>query len=107
MVQIGEASEQAGLSTKTIRYYEEIGLIPPAKLMANGYRAYSEDELDRLRFIRTVGALNFPLEDIEEILAFRDRGKPCSYVMRLMEAQIEGISLRIRALGSLREELRR
>lgn len=108
MYQIGEASNQTGLSRKTIRYYEEIGLVPPAKRMANGYRIFSEDDLDRLRFIRSARALDFPLEDIEEILAFRDRGEPpCSYVMTLMEEQIDGISQRIFELERLRQELRR
>lgn len=106
MVQIGEASRQTGLSTKTIRYYEEVGLIPPPARTANGYRLYGEEDLERLRFIRSARALGFPLEDIEEILAFRDRGEPpCSYVMDLMGRQIEEISERIRDLERLREEL--
>ena len=108
MYQIGEASEQTGQTTNTIRYYEEAGLIPPAERMANGYRIYSDEDLERLRFIRSARALDFPLEDIEEILAFRDRGEPpCRYVMTLMEEQIDGISQRIRELEQLRAELRR
>jgi DNA-binding transcriptional MerR regulator len=108
MYQIGEASIQTGLSTKTIRYCEEIGLIPPAERSSNGYRIFSEEDLDRLRFIRSARALNFPLEDIDEILAFRDQGEPpCRYVMALMQKQIEEISERIRELEALREELRR
>lgn len=108
MYQIGEGSIQTGLSTKTIRYYEEIGLIPPAERSSNGYRIFSEEDLDRLRFIRSARALNFPLEDIDEILAFRDQGEPpCRYVMALMQKQIEEISERIRELKALREELRR
>jgi DNA-binding transcriptional MerR regulator len=76
--------------------------------MANGYRIYSDDDLDRLRFIRSARALDFPLEDIEEILAFRDRGEPpCRYVMTLMEGQIDGISQRVHELELLRDELRR
>jgi DNA-binding transcriptional MerR regulator len=108
MYQIGEASEQTGLTAKTIRYYEEAGLIPPAERMANGYRIYRDEDLDRLRFIRSARALDFPLEDIEEILAFRDRGEPpCRYVMTLMEEQIDGISQRIQELEQLRGELGR
>ncbi|MDF1501239.1 MAG: heavy metal-responsive transcriptional regulator [Anaerolineales bacterium] len=108
MYQIGEASEQTGLTAKTIRYYEEAGLIPPADRKPNGYRIYGDDDLDRLRFIRSARALAFPLEDIEEILAFRDRGEPpCLYVMTLMEDQIDSISQRILELERLRDELRR
>lgn len=108
MYQIGEGSIQTGLSTKTIRYYEEIGLIPPAERSSNGYRIFSEEDLDRLRFIRSARALNFPLEDIDEILAFRNQVEPpCRYVMALMQKQIEEISERIHELKALREELRR
>lgn len=108
MYRIGQASSQTGLSKKTIRYYEEIGLIPPARRLPNGYRSYGDEDLERLRFIRSARALDFPLEDIEEILAFRDRGEPpCLYVMKLMEEQIDGISQRIRELEQLRAELRR
>jgi DNA-binding transcriptional MerR regulator len=108
MYQIGEASMQTGLSTKTIRYYEHIGLIPPPERSSNGYRIFAEEDLERLRFIRSARALNFPLKDIDEILAFRDQGEPpCRYVMALMQKQIEEISERIRELEGLSEELRR
>jgi len=76
--------------------------------MSNGYRIYSDEGLDRLRFIRSARALDFTLEDIEEILAFRDRGEPpCQYVMTLMQSHIDEISHRIVELERLRDELRR
>ncbi len=106
MIRIGEASIQTGLYTKTIRYYEEVGIILPAERAANGYRIYFEEDLERLRFIRSARALEFSLEDIEEILAFRDRGEPpCSYVMELMQNKIDDISERIHGLEQLRNEL--
>jgi DNA-binding transcriptional MerR regulator len=107
MYRIGEASTRAGVSTKTIRYYEEIGLIPPAERTASGYRMYVDADVDRLRFIRSARALDFSLEDIKEILAFRDREEPpCQYVIDLMEDHIDQISDRIRELERLRNELR-
>ncbi len=106
MYRIGEVSEQTGQSTKTIRYYEEINLTPSAERTANGYRIYTEEDVDRLRFIRSARALDFSLEDIEEILAFRDREEPpCQYVMDLMKDHIDKISDRIRELERLRSEL--
>ena len=106
MYRIGEVSEQTGQSTKTIRYYEEINLTPSAERTANGYRIYTEEDVDRLRFIRSARALDFSLEDIEEILAFRDREEPpCQYVMDLMKDHIERISDRIKELERLRSEL--
>jgi len=52
MFQIGELSQHADVPEKTIRYYEEIGLLPPARRSANGYRLYDEADVERLRFIR-------------------------------------------------------
>jgi DNA-binding transcriptional MerR regulator len=107
MYRIGEISELSGVPAKTIRYYEEIGLIPPAERTANTYRVYTEVDVDRLRFIRNARALDFSLQDIEEILAFRDREEPpCQYVMDLMANHIEQISDRVRELERLRRELR-
>jgi DNA-binding transcriptional MerR regulator len=107
MYRIGEISELSGVPAKTIRYYEEIGLIPPAERTANTYRVYTKVDVDRLRFIRSARALDFSLQDIEEILAFRDREEPpCQYVMDLMANHIEQISDRVRELERLRRELR-
>ncbi len=107
MFPIGELSARTGISTKTIRYYEEIGVLPPARRNdENSYRLYDEADAERLNFIRRTRALDFALGDIIEILAFRDREEPpCHYVMTLMEMQIEQISARIRDLERIRDEL--
>ena len=106
MFQISELSKQAGVPAKTIRYYEEIELIPPARRAENGYRIYNETDVERLRFIRRARALDFALDDIDEILAFREQEEPpCRYVMSLMGDQIEQITTRIRDLERLRDEL--
>jgi len=107
MFPIGELSVRTDISAKTIRYYEEIGVLPPARRNdENGYRLYDETDVERLNFIRRTRALDFALEDIAEILAFRDRNEPpCRYVIALMETQVEQISLRIRDLERIRDEL--
>ena len=106
MFRIGELSALAGVSARTIRYYEKIGLLPPARRADNGYRLYDEADMERLRFIRRARALDFALDDIKEILAFRERGEPpCRYVMDVMSARIEEITARIRDLERLRDEL--
>lgn len=106
MYKIGELSALTSVPTKTIRYYEEIRLLPPARRAENGYRLYDEADVERLKFIRRARSLDFALEDIVEILAFRDRDEPpCRYVMDLMQSQIEAISTRIRDLEKLRDEL--
>ena len=107
MLHIGELSDRTGVTTQTIRYYERIGLLPEPDRADNGYRLYDEKDVERLNFIRSARALDFALDDIEEILAFRERGEPpCSHVMNLMQVQIEAIEGRIQALENLRSDLR-
>lgn len=107
MVSIGQLSQQTGISTEAIRYYERIALLPAAKRAANGYRQYDERDIERLQFIKRSRALDFTLNDIREILAFRERNEPpCQYVMTVMETQIEEIEQRIRDLEQLRTEIK-
>lgn len=107
MLQIGELSEQTGVPSKTIRYYEEIGLLPKPQRAENGYRVYSQDDVDRLQFIRRARALDFSLDEIAEILAFQERNEPpCSHVMDLICHQIDAIENRIRDLERIRDELK-
>lgn len=96
------------MTSKTIRYYEEIGLVPPAPRTPSGYRQYSDDDVQRLEFIRSAKALGVALEEIKEVLAFRDRGaSPCPYVLKLLDAKVKEIRSRIRGLRMLAQDLRR
>src|SRR3546814_457103 len=80
-MRIGELAARLAINTKTIRYYEGIGLLPPPDRTASGYRAYDEDDVERLTFIKTAQRLGITLDEIREILAFRERGeRPCEYV---------------------------
>ena len=106
MFQIGELSTKTGVPAKTIRYYEQVGLLPPAKRGDNGYRLYDETDAERLGFIRSARALDFALDEVAEVLAFRDRGTPpCQYVMRVIHDRIGAIQERIRNLELLSDEL--
>jgi len=105
---IGELARIAGVNPKTIRYYEEVGLLPRAARLPSGYRQYSEEDVERLEFIRNAKALGVALEEIKEVLAFRDRGvAPCPYVLQLLDAKVKEIQGRIRGLRMLAEDLRR
>lgn len=107
MLQIGELSRKTGVSSKTIRYYEEIGLLPEPQRAENSYRVYSQDDVERLQFIRRARALDFALDEIAEILAFRERNEPpCGHVMDLICHQIDAIESRIRDLERIRDELK-
>jgi len=108
MLRIGEMGEKVDLPAQTIRYYERMGLLPKPERASNGYRLYQEPDVRRLRFIRSARALDFSLDDIQEILDLRDHGTaPCRVVMGLMARQIDANDQRIRELTRLRAELTR
>ncbi|MCI0711821.1 MAG: heavy metal-responsive transcriptional regulator [Chloroflexi bacterium] len=106
MLQIGELSDLTGVPAKTIRYYEDIGLLPPARRDDNHYRLYEQKDAERLRFIRSARALDFSLQEIAQILAARDRHEPpCGHVMEIIQSHIDEIEARIRELEQLKQEL--
>lgn len=104
--QIGEVARILKINPKTIRYYEEIGVIPAAQRTEKGYRVYPQAEIDRIAFVLRARALDFSLDDIGEILALREHGEaPCLYVSQLVEERITDIDARIATLNQLRLEL--
>ena len=105
-LQIGKLAKQAGVRTSLIRYYEERGLLPPAIRKSNGYRFYSPNDVERLRFIQRAKTLDFNLDEVKEILALRERGeRPCDYVVNQIGDKIVEVERRIAALIRLKEEL--
>ena len=105
-LRISELARQIDINPKTIRYYEQIGLLPRPKREANGYRVYDRADVDRLQFIRRARALDFSLDDISEILAFRERNEaPCLYVLHSIDQKIDEVEQRIADLKRLRREL--
>jgi len=67
-MQIGEVAEQTGLSLRTIRYYEEVGLVRPSARSAGGFRLYDESDVARLKLIRRMKPLDFTLEEMRDVL---------------------------------------
>ena len=106
-MRIGELAEQAGVSTKAIRYYEQIGILTPPPRTPAGYRTYDATALGRLGFVRAAQAVGLTLGEIRQIIAFRDRGQaPCAHVTHLLLARAADLEERIRELQTLRRELR-
>jgi DNA-binding transcriptional MerR regulator len=106
-MRIGELADQVGVNPKTVRYYEQIGLIPPAPRTSGGYREYSDTDAARLTFIKTAQRLGLSLEEVAEILRLRERGEaPCDYVRDVIGQQLRSIGKRIAELRALRVELR-
>lgn len=105
-MRIGELAAELGLNPKTIRYYEEIGLLPDAQRSMSGYRLYSDSDLQRLRFILKAKAIGLTLGEIAEILALhRDGEQPCEHVVGLLDDKIAAVDEQLRALEDFRREL--
>ena len=107
-MRIGELAGAASVPAKTIRYYEEIGLLPAPERRANGYREYDESAGERLRFVRAAQAVGFTLAEIKDILSLRDRGEqPCAHVLELVERRAGQIAEQVAALEQMQADLRR
>lgn len=103
---IGEAARRAGLNPKTIRFYEEVGLVSPLGRTPKGYRLYDEERVSRLGFIKKAQALGFSLKEIREILALRDGGlAPCEHVEAEVARKVALIEERIAELEGLKASL--
>lgn len=100
---IGEVASAAGMSSKTLRFYEEQGLLPPARRSANGYRQYSGDTLARLDFIARGRAAGLSLSQIRNFLAVSEPGDaPCAHVKDVLAGQLAELDLKIAELTTLR-----
>jgi DNA-binding transcriptional MerR regulator len=105
---IGDLACATGCKVQTIRYYEEIGLMPePARTAGNQHRYY-ERPVDRLAFIRHSRKLGFSLEAIRELLSLSDRPEqPCDAIDQLARRQLEQVERRLARLTMLKSELER
>lgn len=102
---IGEASQQSHLPPKTIRYYEDIALVKPARA-ENGYRDYSDSDLHRLRFLQRARSLGFTIEECRQLLSlYEDQHRESADVKELAERKITEVDRKIKELKSLKSTL--
>lgn len=105
-MRVGELAAHFGLNPKTIRYYEEIGLLRRAERSASGYRLYDERDVERLGFIRRAKTLGLSLDEIRDILSVQQTGEPpCGQVLDLIDLKISAIDQRMAELQAFRAEL--
>ena len=103
---IGTAARASGIPAKTIRYYEEIGLIQPAERSDGNYRVYGEHEVQTFLFIRRARSLGFSVEEVAELLdLWRDRSRSSRRVKALANRHLEDIDGKIAALKTMRDTL--
>ena len=106
---ISEVCERLGLSPRTVRYYEELGLLPGVRRRAGGRRVYGDDELQRLRFIQRLKALGLSLAEVGELNAlYGIGGSTRAMLARLDEhlaRHLRELDARIAELGGLRDEI--
>ncbi|MCO8129079.1 MerR family transcriptional regulator [Acidimicrobiia bacterium EGI L10123] len=120
MHQIGEAAAQTGLSLRTIRFYEEVGLVPPSGRTAGGFRLYTDADIERLQLVKDLKPLDFSLEEMGEVLALQDQldaggagGDEAQLRSRLdgfaeiAEQRCEELRARLRAAEAVAKRLRR
>ncbi len=108
MITRGKLAQRTGVNVETVRYYEQRGLIPEPPRTASGYRQYTGDYVERIRFIKRAQKLGFTLEEIKELLSLRvdqemDRGK----VKQRASAKIVDIEKKISDLERMKNQLTR
>lgn len=107
-MKIGQVSAASGCQIETIRYYERIGLLKAPARTEAGYRHYTEDDIDRLRFVTRGRALGFSLDEIASLLRLaQDQGLSCDDVDRLARAHLADVQQRVGDLLRIQEELQR
>ena len=102
---VSAAGRRAGLPAKTIRYYEEVGLVKPGRA-ENGYRDYSAEDVHSLAFLKRARGLGFSIDECRQLMAlYRDRSRASQDVREIAVAHVRMIEEKIRELESMRRTL--
>lgn len=109
-VQIGELAKQLGITTRTIRYYEEIGLMGPPERLGGGTRMYSRDDILRLKFILKLKELGISLKEMQELaenfdINQQNFGTITPQLLDILDDHISKVDQKIANLSSLRKEI--
>ncbi len=103
---IGQAAKLSGIPAKTIRYYESVGLIPPASRTDSGYREYRQADVSVLKFVERARGLGFSIDDVSKLLSlWHNKARKSAQVKALAERHIKAIELKIRELETMQAAL--
>ncbi len=106
MLTIGAVAKDAGCQVATIRYYEDIGLMPEAERRTGGHRLYNDTDVARLVFIRRCRELDMPIEKIAALLKISDDGaRPCAEALQLTHEHLTAVRARLKELRALERVL--
>jgi Cu(I)-responsive transcriptional regulator len=105
MMTIGEAAARSGVPPKTIRFYEEAGIIKPAARSENKYRAYTEPDVHTLRFIHRARSLGFPLKEVAALLALYRHGGASRDVKKFALQHVAELDRKIAELIAIRNTI--
>lgn len=104
---IGLASKASGVTTKMIRYYDEIGLVQPSSRSDSNYREYEDKQINELRFIKRARSLGFSMDEITQLLSlWRDRDRPSRQVKAVADRHVADLDARIAAMQAMADTLR-
>lgn len=107
LLKIGELAKQTGSQVETIRYYEREALLPAPARSEGNYRLYGAAHVERLQFIRHCRSLDMTLDEIRDLLSFRDAPEQsCTAVNDLLDKHIDHVATRIRELQALQKQLK-
>ncbi len=103
---INDISKQLDMNTKTIRFYEDIGLIPKAKRNESNYRVYTNKDIERISFVKKSRSLGFSIEEIKKIIKIREDGTlPHETVINTLEEQKKNLDQRIKEMVLFKDKL--
>lgn len=110
LLKIGELAQQAGVTVRTIRYYEELGLLSPAQTSPGGFRLYTDADLRRLNFIKRFKNLDFPLEEILRLLSSsegsQNKAEKISTSLSILEKQLEQVENKIKEMDAIKQDIK-
>ena len=107
---IGDLASRVGLTERTIRYYEELGLLESVKRLDGGVRVYTDDDVRRLKYIRKLKTLGLSLQEMLELenlyRRHRSNRNVLPRLMELLDAHLETLDVKVNELKTLRDEIR-
>ncbi|HBP62840.1 MAG TPA: hypothetical protein DD730_00885 [Desulfosporosinus sp.] len=111
LLKIGDLAKRVGVTVRTVRYYEELGLFSPANISPGGFRLYTESDLRKLNYIKRFRDLDFPLNEILQLLSSSDGSQnkldKISSSLALLQKQLEQVENKMKELEDIKNDLNR